>query len=153
MSDLKKRDEAELAAFTTGKLKEVAPDTFKEFLSGVIVHLVELNLQAMPDPPVVDKLAAQLYELLRRTWPGATRDQVYRTVMFGLTKQANYGNFKLNYPLLSNWLVYHRQLKAPTTYSEKEEKVAPSLNQQAEEILRGLAEYRKRKGGTDGDRD
>jgi hypothetical protein len=150
MSDLKKRDEAELAAYTTGKLKEVNPDTFKEFLSGLIVHLMELNLQTLPEPSVVDNLAKQLYDLLRRTWPGATRDQVYRTVMFGLTKQADYGNFKLNYPLLSNWLYYQRKLNAPTSTSEKEEKVAPSLNEQAEDILRGLADYRKRKGGADG---
>ncbi len=129
-------------AFYNGKLKEMNSNEWVEFITGVILELIILNLQTVPEPGVMDKMADRIYGLLKTRWPGVTQDQFYRTVHNGYTKQGNYGNFRVTYPLLANWLIYHREMTKP----EPEKGADPvPLHQQAQELLAGLIEYRKRR--------
>lgn len=130
--------------FYRGKLKEMNPNDWTEYLTAVIVDMIDLNLQQMPEPGTVDKMAQKLYKLLAINWPGATKNQVYRTLHRGYTKQGSYGNFRVTYPLLANWILYQKDQSTNNSMTKDElEKTFP-LHEQAQEILAGLAEYRKR---------
>jgi len=127
-------------AFYHGKLKEMDPNRWVEFIAGVILELMQLNLQQIPQPGIIEKLADKLYNLLKSRWPGVTQDLFYRTIHNGYTKQGAYGNFRVTYPLLANWVLYQQVRTQP--FEKKEIEPWP-LHEQARELLAGLVEYRK----------
>ncbi len=138
------KSEKQQLDFYRGKLKEGNPNDWVEYLTAVIVDLIDMNLQNMPEPGLVDKMADKLYKLLTSTWPGVTKVQLYKTLMNGYTKQGGYGNFRVTYPLLANWVIYHRDLAVTQSHKQQDMENLFPLHEQAEELLGGLVEYRKR---------
>jgi hypothetical protein len=138
MAELRKKDDQ--LDFYNRKLKESDRENWVEFITAIVLELMQLNLQNLPDPGIIVKMSERLYGLLKTRWPGVTKDQFYRTLHHGYTKQGSYGNFRVTYPLLANWVLYHQQMNKPTTEKEP----TPALHEQAKDIMTGLAEYRKR---------
>ena len=123
-------------------LKHSDPEDFKKIFAGYILKCYRLNGQPEPDPAAFNEIVTDLFELLQTTWPGAKMDQIWLTLKNGMTKQGD-RYLLIKYPTVANWLTYHRVLKAPENYPAVKVPT-PNLNEQAQSVLKGLAEYRKR---------
>ena len=150
--EIKPRRKAEIATQSTGMLKQQEPEQFKELLMAMILKSIKLNMEPIPDSDSLVGLVDELYQLLAISWPGVKPEQLWLTFKAGMAKGGAY-RVRINYPTIANWLMYHRVMKSPEqSQREKEvEKFSPSLNQQVQDLLSGLNQYRERvkfeKGG------
>jgi len=141
MGVLANKESTEITVANNAMLKELPPDDFKELLAGYLLKCIKLNMEPLPPPEALGMITAELYDLLKKAWPGVRPNQVWLTLKHGMAKQGQY-RVRINYPTVANWLMYHKVTHETETGGRKIE--TPSLNTQAETVLSGLAEYRKR---------
>jgi len=123
-------------------LKESSQEDFKKIFAGYILKCYRLNGEPEPDPKAFTEIVDELFEFLQKTWPGVRLDLIWHTLKQGMAKQGG-GYLKITYPVLANWLRYHRVMKTPDDYAAVPD-YTPSLNEQAESVLAGLKAYRER---------
>ena len=140
MGQLEKKQSTEISVANNAMLKELPPDDFKELLAGYLLKCIKLNMEPLPEPEALGMITAELYYLLKQTWPGVRPNQIWLTLKHGMAKQGQY-RVRINYPTVANWLLYQRQMKPPENTTREP---APSLNTQAADVLAGLKEYRDR---------
>ncbi len=142
MNKLAKRSTNQLdIAHGGAMLKHTPAEDVKEMLAGYLLKCIKLNMEPFPEPEALGMIAAELYDLLAKTWPGVRPNQIWLTLKYGMAKGGQY-RIRINYPTVANWLMYHKQ--TGDGRSELEKAVSPSLNTQAEDVLSGLKEYRKK---------
>ena len=141
MNQLSKRQSTELSVANNAMLKQLPPDDFKELLAGYLLKCFKLNMEPLPEPEALGMVVSELYDLLKKTWPGVRPNQIWLTLKHGMAKGGQY-RVRINYPTVANWLVFHKVTHETEPGGRKIE--TPSLNTQAEGVLSGLKEYRER---------
>lgn len=120
-------------------LKQVSAHDFQELLAAYLLKCIKLNLEPLPEPESLGMIAKELFYLLQREWPGCRPKDLWKTLKYGMAKQGQY-RVRINYPTVANWIMYHRHVHKE---SQKEEP-PPNLEQQAQGVLSGLKEYRRK---------
>jgi len=145
MNQLAKSQSTEISVANNAMLKQLPAEDFKELLAGYLLKCIKLNMEPLPEPEALGMVTAELYDLIRATWPGCRPSLLWATLKAGMAKGGQY-RVRINYPTVANWLMYHRVLKIDPQgeMSKKIEASAPSLNTQAESVLAGLKEYRRK---------